>query len=117
MNFVKGETRKLDCYFAAPVRVVYWYKNNKLITNGTDGLYQSYDQLTDVTFRSTLHFPTVRMKHEASYTCKAGASQTTTRCPNGQTIDINVHCKYCFCLTFKYAVLIEVCRIKEINNK
>ena len=93
-TFVEGETRKLDCDFSFPIRVVRWYKNgNEPITNGTGGLYQSHEKLNDGKFRSTLHFPTVRLEHEGNYTCKTDTSQTTS-CPNGQTIDIYVLCKY-----------------------
>lgn len=93
-NFEKGQARELKCDFQAPVHEVYWYKNNELITNGTEGLYQSYDQLDDYTLRSTLRFPTVHVHHEGIYTCKADTNQNSS-CPEGLTVEVSVFCK-CF---------------------
>lgn len=90
-NFEKGQARELKCDFQAPVHKVYWYKDNELITNGTEGLYQSYDQLDDDTLRSTLRFPTVHVHHEGIYTCKADTNQNSS-CPEGLTVEVSVFC-------------------------
>ena len=92
-NFVEGHTEKLECDFEAPVGKVYWYKDNKLLTNGTNGLYQSHGQITRDTVRSILNFLAVRMEHEGIYNCRADTSQNSS-CPNGLTIEVDVLCKY-----------------------
>ena len=67
LHFIEGETEKIECDFTAPAGAVYWYKDDKLTVNGTQGLYHKEDQLNDDTFRSTLHFSTVRLEHEGFY--------------------------------------------------
>jgi len=93
MTFTKGQTRELECDFSAPTRAVYWYKDSKPIINGTQGLYQTDDQLSDKKLRSTLHFPTVRPDYEGFYTCKADTSPDKG-CQKYIT-QVLVHCKYC----------------------
>ena len=91
LHFTEGETKKIKCYFTAPAGAVFWYKDDKLIVNGTQGLYQTEDQLSDDTFRSMLHFSTVRLEHEGLYSsCTADASPE--RLCSKNKIEVFVYC-------------------------
>ena len=91
LHFTEGETKEIKCDFTAPSGAVYWYKDDQLIINGTQGLYHTEDQLNDDTFRSTLHFSTVRLEHEGFYkscTADAGADRLCSK----YEIEVLVYC-------------------------
>ena len=90
--FTRGGTeRNLKCEFDGrpSVQNVSWFKDNKLVLNGTDGLYQIEEQTGDGKFHSTLNFFTVRMEHAGSYTCKANEGGNSS-C---RKITVEVRCK------------------------
>ena len=87
LHFTEGETEKIKCDFTARAGAVYWYKDDKPIVNGTQGLYHTEDQLSDDTFRSVLHFSTVRQEHEGFYN-----SCTADRLCSKYEIQVLVHC-------------------------
>ena len=92
-EYKKGDRKILDCDFADPaVRDILWFKDNKPLVNGSEGLYQSLYQLNDGTRRSSLLFPVVRFDHAGRYTCKTEPRQLGG-CPNGKSIHILVECK------------------------
>ena len=67
---------ELECYFSGwPLpHEVHWYKHGKLITNETEGIYQSEDVRETKgkkTLWSTLHLPPGRMELEGDYKCSA----------------------------------------------
>ncbi|XP_068756321.1 uncharacterized protein [Montipora capricornis] len=91
LGFVKSQSAKIECDLTGSVSKVMWYKDKKSLENGTDGLYQSIVQLMDGTTRSILHFPVVKMAHEAIYRCKANSNKSTI-CPNGKRFSVIVVC-------------------------
>ena len=76
-NFVtEGKRMDLECYFSGwPFpQEVYWYKDGKIITNGTEGIYHSEDKRTKnghKTLRSKLSLPSGREELEGIYKCMA----------------------------------------------
>jgi len=67
---------KLGCHFSgSPLpHEVDWYKDGKLITNGTEGIYHSEDEKEEKgekILRSTLHLPKGREEQEGFYKCSA----------------------------------------------
>ena len=53
---------------------VHWYKNDKIITNGTEGIYHSEDRRRkngEETLHSRLSFPPGREELEGIYKCSA----------------------------------------------
>ncbi|XP_029184163.1 uncharacterized protein LOC114952327 [Acropora millepora] len=92
LSFVKGQTAKIECDFMGYTGHLLWFKDGKLLKNGTQGLYQSSVQLSNGTTRSTLQFPVVKMNHEASYRCEAANSRMTRGCPNGKITSVVVLC-------------------------
>ena len=91
MVFIRGQTvGNLTCEFdGSSVQNVSWFKDNKLVLNGTDGLYQIEKQSGDGKLHSTLNFFTVRMEHSGSYTCKANEGGNSS-C---RKITVRVKCK------------------------
>lgn len=98
-EFRRGQTEgKLKCEFDGwpSVQNVSWLKDNKLVLNGTNGLYQIEEQSGDGKLHSTLNFFTVRMEHAGSYTCKAnerGNSSCSTQ--------VKVICKHGLLIGFE----------------
>ncbi|XP_078377072.1 peroxidasin homolog [Oculina patagonica] len=77
---IEGRPKDLECFFSGwPLpREVYWYKDGKLITNKTEGIYHSEDRKSrknisngEITFHSTLHLPPGREDQEGFYKCSA----------------------------------------------
>ena len=71
-----GELSELECQFSGwPLpHEVHWYKDGQLITNETEGIYQSEDEKEkngEKTVRSTLHLPPGRNELEGDYRCSA----------------------------------------------
>ena len=94
LSFVKGQTAKIECHFMGYTGHLLWFKDDKLLKNGTQGLYQSSVQLSNGTTRSTLQFPMVKMNHEASYRCQAANFRMIRGCPNGKITSVVVLCEY-----------------------
>ena len=75
-NIIEGKPKDLECYFSGwrlelPLEV-HWYKDGKLITNGTDGIYHSEDRKKkdgEETLRSKLSLPPGREEQEGFYNC------------------------------------------------
>ena len=66
----------LECYFSGwPLPLeVHWYKDGKIITNGTEGIYHSEDKQWNngqKTLRSKLSLPPGREELEGIYKCRA----------------------------------------------
>ena len=90
---------ELDCVLSGwPLpRAVSWYKDDKLITNGTEGMYHSQDIIWkkgEKTLRSILHLPAGREEQEGFYKCSA-----TNRIPGWSsqkdiTLQIFYQCKW-----------------------
>ena len=92
--YKKDDRKILDCDFTdAAIRDILWYKDNKLLVNGSGGLYQSLIRLNHDTLRSSLLFQFVRFKHAGVYTCKPEPSQPVSNCPDGKSVIILVECK------------------------
>lgn len=91
LSFVRGQTAKIECDFAGSTWHVLWFKDNKRLANGTQGIYQSSVQLSNGTTRSTLRFPVVKMTHEATYRCETANSRMIGMCPNGKITSVVVH--------------------------
>lgn len=76
-NFItEGKRMDLECYFSGwPFpQEVYWYKDGKIITNGTEGIYHSEDKKRKKRgeiLRSTLHLPPGGEEQEGFYNCSA----------------------------------------------
>lgn len=62
----------LKCYFSGwPFpQEVYWYKDGKIITNGSEGIYHS-EEKKEETIRSKLSLPPGREELEGIYNCMA----------------------------------------------
>lgn len=90
---MRGQTveSELKCEFDAwpSVQNVSWFKDNKLVLNGTDGLYQIEEQSGDGKLKSTLNFFPVRMEHAGCYTCKASEGGNSSY----RKIAVQVKCK------------------------
>ncbi|XP_068737970.1 titin-like [Montipora capricornis] len=112
-EYKKGDRKILDCDFADPaVRDILWFKDNKPLVNGSEGLYQSLYQLDDGTRRSSLLFPVVRFDHAGRYTCKTEPRQLGD-CPNGKSIHILVECGNGFIKA--YATLVSVKKFSNVT--
>ena len=66
----------LECFFSGwPLpHEVHWYKDGKIITNGTEGIYHSEDKKWKngkKTLRSKLSLPPGREEQEGIYKCSA----------------------------------------------
>ena len=66
----------LECFFSGwPLpHEVQWYKDGKIITNGTEGIYHLEDKKRKngkETLRSKLSFPPGREEQEGIYKCSA----------------------------------------------
>ena len=93
-EYTNGKSARLDCDFKNfAMQNVRWYKDKKLLINGSQGLRQVSHQVSVDTFRSSLLFPIVRFYHTGSYTCKQEPAPPNSRCPNGKTKEIFVTCK------------------------
>ncbi|XP_068756331.1 uncharacterized protein [Montipora capricornis] len=91
--YKEGDRKILDCDFTdAAIRDILWYKDNKLLVNGSGGLYQSLTRLNHDTLRSSFLFQFVRFKHAGFYTCKPEPSQPVSNCPDGKSVHILVEC-------------------------
>ena len=73
--FTEEEKPKdLECIFSGWPLEVHWYKNEKIITNGTKGIYHSVDKRRkdgEETLHSRLSLPQGREELEGSYKCSA----------------------------------------------
>ena len=65
-------------FFGRPLpHEVHWYKDGELITNETEGIYQSQDEKEKdgkKFLRSTLHLPPGREELQGNYKCSASNS-------------------------------------------
>ena len=64
----------LECHLSGWPLEVYWYKDDKIITNGTEGIYHSVDKMREngeETLRSRLSLPVGREDLEGTYKCCA----------------------------------------------
>jgi len=64
----------LECRFSGWPLEVYWYKDDKIITNGTEGIYHSVDKRRENgegTLHSRLSLPPGREELEGTYKCCA----------------------------------------------
>jgi len=75
-DIIEGKPVDLECFFSGwPLPdEVNWYKDGKLITSGTERIFQSEDKQWkngEKTLRSILHLPPGREKQEGFYKCSA----------------------------------------------
>ncbi|KAJ7386698.1 hypothetical protein OS493_006709 [Desmophyllum pertusum] len=67
-------SEKMPCLCTNITFTLSWYKDDKLITNGTEGMYHSQDIIWkkgEKTLRSILHLPAGREEQEGFYKCSA----------------------------------------------
>ncbi|XP_058958485.2 uncharacterized protein [Pocillopora verrucosa] len=71
-DIVQGKETSIECVFSGwPLpTIVHWFKEEKLITNGTDGIYHSVEKEGN-NLRSTLYFPSGQEDQEGLYKCNA----------------------------------------------
>ena len=71
-DIIQDKSAELECVFSGwPLpHTVLWYKDNKLISNGTEGIYHSLQERGE-TLRSVLHLPPGREEQEGFYNCSA----------------------------------------------
>ncbi|CAH3124475.1 unnamed protein product [Pocillopora meandrina] len=74
-DIVEGKETSIECVFSGwPLpTIVHWFKEEKLITNGTDGIYHSMEKEGN-NLRSTLYFPSGQEDQEGFYKCNANNS-------------------------------------------
>lgn len=75
-SIIEGRPKDLECFFSGwPLpREVYWYKDDELITNGTEGIYHTEDNKRkngEISLRSKLRLPPGREEQEGFYKCSA----------------------------------------------
>jgi len=71
-DIIQDKLAKLECEFSGwPVpHTVLWHKDNKLISNGTEGIYHSLQERGE-TLHSVLHLPPGREEQGGHYKCSA----------------------------------------------
>jgi len=71
-DIIQDKTVELKCVFSGwPLpRTVLWHKDNKLISNGTEGIYHSLQENGE-TLHSILHLPHGCEEQEGFYKCSA----------------------------------------------
>ena len=93
-----SKPKDLDCFFSGwpfPLEV-QWYKDGKIITNGTEGIYHSEDKkwkYGEETLRSTLHLPPGRVEQEGLYNCSAKNSIPGWKSEDSEIIQMIYKCK------------------------
>ena len=69
-----GKPKHLECYLSGwPSPEVHWFKDDKIITNGTEGIYHSENnewKNGQKTLRSKLSLPPGREEQEGIYKCR-----------------------------------------------
>ena len=98
MLYYKGEPKDLKCSFSGwPLpREVQWYKNDEIITNGTESIFYSEDRKWkkgEETIRSTLHLPPGSEEHEGIYNCSAKNSIPGWKSEASQIIQMIYMCR------------------------
>ena len=88
----------LECLFdGCPLPLqVHWYKDDKIITNGTKGIYHSEDERPkngNETLRSKLTFPPGREELEGVYNCSAKNSIPGWQSEVSQVFELIYDCK------------------------
>ncbi|KAJ7386665.1 hypothetical protein OS493_006670 [Desmophyllum pertusum] len=71
-DIIQDKPNELKCVISGwPLpRAVSWYKDDKLITNGTEGMYHSLEKTAETVY-SILHLPPGREEQEGFYNCSA----------------------------------------------
>lgn len=71
-DIIYDKLMELECVFSGwPLpRRVLWHKDNKLVSNGTEGIYHSLQEKGE-TLRSILYLPHGREEQEGFYNCSA----------------------------------------------
>jgi len=71
-DIIQDKLAKLECAFSGwPLpHTVLWHKDNKLISNGTEGIYHSLQERGE-TLHSVLHLPPGREEQGGDYNCSA----------------------------------------------
>ncbi|KAJ7386689.1 hypothetical protein OS493_006698 [Desmophyllum pertusum] len=71
-DIIQDKPMDLECFFSGwPLpRAVSWYKDDKIITNGTEGMHQSLEKKGETVY-SILHLPNGREEQEGFYNCSA----------------------------------------------
>lgn len=121
-SIIEGIRKNLTCVFSGwPLpRTVYWYKDDQLINNGTEGIYYSENKKWkngEDAFHSTLHLPTGREKQEGIYNCRATNSLPGWSSSASEVIQMIYECKlynYSNSLSLKLKVLSHKILTKKI---
>ena len=85
---------ELECIFSGwPLpRTVLWHKDNELISNGTEGIYQTLQEKEE-TMRSILHLPHGREEQEGFYSCSATNSIPGWSSSTSEEIEMIYECR------------------------
>ena len=88
----------LKCYFSGwPLPLeVYWYKDGKLLTNGTKSIYHSEDERRksgEKTLQSKLSLPPGREEQEGIYNCSAKNSISGWQSEVSEELQLIYFCK------------------------
>ncbi|XP_078376647.1 hemicentin-1-like isoform X1 [Oculina patagonica] len=99
-SIIEGRPQYLECFFSGwPLpREVYWFKDGKPITNGTEGIYHSEDKKWkkgEETLRSRLRLPPGREEQEGYYKCSATNSIPSWSSSISFEIEMIYECKFC----------------------
>ena len=87
----------LECVFSGwPLpQIVHWDKDNKLISNGTEGIYYSLQKKGE-TLHSILHLPPGREEQEGFYDCSATNSIPGWSSSDSYEIELIYDCELCY---------------------
>ena len=98
---IKDQPKELKCIFSGwPLpRTVSWYKDDKLITNGTEGMHHSLEKKGE-TVKSIciLHLPPGREEQEGFYKCSATNNITGWSSSDSFKIQMIYECKLSYLL-------------------
>jgi len=94
-DIIQDKTVELKCVFSGwPLpRTVLWHKDNKLISNGTEGIYHSLQENGEA-LHSTLHLPPGREEQEGFYKCSAANSILGWSSSASEEIEMLYECKF-----------------------
>ena len=95
---IQDKPTTLKCLFSGrPLpNTVDWYKDDKLIVNGTDDIYRSLQKEPE-TLLSILHLPPGREEHEGNYKCSAMNSIPGWSSSESEVTVMIYSCKLFFC--------------------
>jgi len=95
-DIIQNKKKDIKCVFDGwPLpHTVYWLKNSKLITNGTEGIYHVLQRKGHLLY-SRLHLPPGREDQEGVYKCHATNSIPGWTSSISRSIEMHYKCKLC----------------------